>query len=199
MPGGTTRRLRVNQGLRNVLPIVSLLTIGYEMLIKASMDVTEEILKSYDMDESIRDRYFLTPVEYLVPSLVNMLATDSKESQDLEAKKNKQIPTLVHNPLPVSIPEKPTSVESGRPCTPTESLPRLPQSSYQTPVQQRTVSSASFGTQSTETTPNKLIHAEAKVQSLQNDFVKCVLSTLWSSRIQLSWVSGRKMYLVYEE
>ena len=163
------------------------------MLINASMEVTEEILRSYDTDESIRDRYFLNPIEYLVPSLVNMLATDSKESQALEAKKNKRIPILVHNPLHAS------TATCGRPRTPTESLPRFPQSSYQTPVQQRTISGASFGTHSTETTPNKLIHAEAKVQSLQNDFVKCVLSTLWSSRIQLSWVSGRKMYLVYEE
>ena len=49
-----------------------------------------------------------------------------------------------------------------------------------------------FKTQSTKTISNKLIHAKIKVQSLQNDFVKCVLSPLWFNRIQLSGVSRRK-------
>ena len=74
-----------------------------------------------------------------------------------------------------------------------------PQQSYQTPVSKRTVSGSSFGTRSTDTTPNKLVHAEPKVQALQNKFVECILNELWTSQIDLSWVKGRRMSLVYSE
>ena len=43
-----------------------------------------------------------------------------------------------------------------------------------------------------KTISNKLIHEKIKVQSLQNDFVKYILSILWFNRIQFSEVSRRK-------
>ena len=138
------------------------------------------------------------PLKLLLPTLANLLTADSQEYKTLESMKNKQKETVVHRPLPSSIPGHPSPSQAERPCTPTRTHPRS-QSSYQTPVNQRTASGSSFGTHSTETTPNKLGHAEPKVQALQNEFVKCILNELWTSQIDLSWVKGRRMSLIYSE
>ena len=135
------------------------------------------------------------PLEYLIPTLSNLLTTDSQEFKALETMKIKQQPDVVHHQLP----EQQTRSDSERPCTPPEMQSRFLQSSFQTPVNHRTPSGSSFGTRSTETTPNKLVHAEPKVQALQNEFVKCILTKLWTSQIHLSWVKGRRMSLIYAE
>src|SRR5208282_6747737 len=164
------------------------------------MDITEEILRKWgSADVMTRKLWSKGPLEYLVPTLASLFTIDSQESKALETMKSKQKSKVVPLPLPVSIPEWPISSESERPSTHTQTTPRFPQSSYQTPVTQRTTSGSSFGTHSTETTPNKLVHAEPKVQALQNKFVECILNKIWTSEISLSWVKGRRMSLIYNE
>ena len=165
------------------------------------MAITEEILRKWgSADELTQIMWGEGPLEYLLPTLSNLLTTDSQEFKVLETTKSKRGPKVVPHPLPISTPEQSIiPSRSERPCTPTQTTPRLPQSSYQTPVNQRTASVSSFGTQSTETTPNKLVHVEPKVQALQNKFVECILTKLWTGQINLSWVKGRRMSLVYTE
>ena len=60
--------------------------------------------------------------------------------------------------------------------------PRYP-TSYNTPSGKRRISETSFGSRSTEATPTKLVHPEAKVQALQDTFVKTIINTLWLGKI----------------
>jgi hypothetical protein len=167
----------MNPGSWLVCTVEVFLTIGYEAFVKASMAITEEILRKWgSADGFTRILWGEGPLEYLLPTLSNLLTTDSQESNVLETIKSKQESKVVPHPLPPSIPEQPISSGCERPSTSTQTTPRFPQSSYQTPVSQRTASGSSFGTHSTETTPNKLVHAEPKVQALQNEFVKCILT-----------------------
>lgn len=190
----------MSPGLWRVFSMEVLLTVGYEGLVKASMAITEEILREWDFaDSTTLILLGQGPLEYLIPALASLLTTDSQESKVLENTKNKQEPKLVHYALDPSIPERPTSPEKERPYTPTQAQPRFPQSMYQTPTNQRIASDSSFGPNSTETTPNKLVHAEPKVQALQNKFVECILNKLWAGRVDLSWVKGRRMSLIYSE
>jgi hypothetical protein len=164
------------------------------------MGITEEILREWDSaDVMARKLWGKGPLEYLLPTLASLFTTDSQESKALDTIKNKQKPKMVHHPIPASTPEQSTSLNDERSCESTQPQPRLPQSSYHTPIAQRTTSGSSFGTQSTETTPNKLVHTESKVQTLQNEFVKCILTKIWANEIPLSWVNGRRMSLVYCE
>jgi hypothetical protein len=164
------------------------------------MVITEEMVRKWGLADGLtRILWGEGPLEYLLPTLSNLLTTESQESKVLETMKNKQQPKMVSHPVPSSIPDLPTSSDGERPCTPIQTTPRFPQSSYQTPINQRTASGSSFGTQSTETTPNKLVHPEQKIQALQNEFVKCILTKMWASEIPLSWVKGRRMSLIYSE
>jgi hypothetical protein len=165
------------------------------------MRITEEILRQWDdADATYQILWGDGPLKYLIPTLSSLLTTESQESKALETIKSKQEPHIVHLPFPTCVSEGPTPSEgSEMPSTPIEMQPRFPQSWYQTPVNQRIASDSSFGTRSTETTPNKLIHAEPKVQALQNKFIECILNELWTSQIDLSWVKGRRMSLIYSE
>jgi hypothetical protein len=190
----------MNPGSWRVFTTEVFLTIGYEGIVKASMAITEEILRKWSSADGLtRILWGEGPLEYLLPTLSELLTTDSQESKALETMKNKQEPKVVYHPLPMSIPEQSIPSDSERPSTPAQTTPRFPQSSYQTPINQRTASGSSFGTKSTETTPNKLVQAEPKVQALQNEFVKCILTKMWASEIPLSWVKGRRMSLIYSE
>src|SRR5208282_2714086 len=162
----------MNLGLWRVISIEVFLTIGYDALVKASMRITEEILRQWgSADATFHILWGDGPLKYLVPTLSSLLTTESHESNALETTKSKQEPKIVQ--LPFSTP-RPTCSDGGeRPSTPTETQ-QCPPQSYQTPVNQRTASGSSFGPQSTETTPNKLVHAEPKVQALQNKFVECI-------------------------
>ena len=166
---------------------------------KASMAITSEILQKWgSVDGFTRILWGEGPLKLLLPTLASLLTADSQEFKTLETMKNNQRETVIHYSLPSSIAEHRPSPQDKEPYTPTRTHPR-PQPSYQTPVNQRTASGSSFGTHSTETTPNKLVHAEPKVQALQNEFVKCILNELWTSQIDLSWVKGRQMSLIYSE
>src|SRR5438045_1287554 len=142
------------------------------------MRITEDILHQWGgADATFQILWGDGPLKYLVPTLSSLLTTESQESTIRETTKNKREPKMVQLPVSTPVSSRSTSIEGGeRPSTPTEIPEAFPQSSYQTPVNQRTVSGSSFGPLSTETTPNKLVHAEPKVQALQNKFVDCILN-----------------------
>src|SRR5438552_38545 len=146
---------------------MTFLIIGYDALVKASMRITEEILHQWDgADATFQILWGEGSLKYLIPTLSSVLTTESQESNVLETTKNKQEPKSVSLAFSQPVSEQSTSSErTEHPSTPSEIQPRFPQSSYQTPVNQRTTSGSSFGTKSTETTPNKLVHAEPKVQA----------------------------------
>ena len=165
--------------------------IGYDRIINASEEVTEEDLRMARMDDTVQDKLDENPLQDLMLSLVSLLETQSKESQERDAEKGKNKVTTTS----VSIEQKPLS---SRPVTPACTRPRLP-NAIETPDNKRKISETSFGTRSTESTPNKLVHAEAKVQSLQTKFVDSIINKLWSGKIDIPWVQGRHMFLTYTE
>ena len=130
--------------------------------------------------------------------LVDFLETDSQESQISEKEKHSTTSRLVYNTLSQSLPDNQTSSSAVSPTSTPYTQPRLPLS-YQTPDNKRKISETSFGTRSTETTPNKLMHPEAKVQSLQNKFVDAIINRLWWGQIDIDWAKGRHMFLTYAE
>ncbi len=124
-------------------------------------------------------------------SLVSLLETQSKESQgDAEKGKIRMSTT--------SVPIEQQNTLSSRPITPPYTQHHLP-TTFKTPDIKRKISETSFGTHSTESTPNKLVHVEAKVQSLQTKFVDTIVNNLWSGKIDIPWVQGRHMFLTYTE
>src|SRR5947207_3039954 len=50
-----------------------------------------------------------------------------------------------------------------------------------------------------EMTPTKLRQPEAKIQALQNQFVRTIIGKLWQGEIVISWAKGRHMFLTYDE
>lgn len=151
----------------------ALLMAGYNRIIQASEDITEEDLKTLRTDESVEAKHFENPLATLVLSLVNLLETDSQESQDLAAEKGKRIMTI----RMIGDSDETIAEPMIRPATPPHTQPRFP-TSFKISDNKRKISEASFGTRSTESIPNKLGHAEAKVQSLQNTFVQTIIKAL---------------------
>lgn len=151
-----------------------LLTVGYERIVKASMDITEDELRRAWDDDDVATKIDENPLEPVMSSLLDMFNVESLESQRRENEKVKRIITQQSQSL-------------------------FP-SSFQTPDHKRKISDSSFGTRSTETTPTKLDQPEAKVQSLQNNFVAAIIKDVWwTRRIDVSWGEERRMFLTYSE
>jgi hypothetical protein len=163
--------------------------IGYNKIIKASEDVTEEDLMMARVEESFEIKHADNPFLSLILRLVDLLETDSKESQELVTEKGKKVATVTYSVA---------TTTSTEPAESSTTQARFP-SSFETPNNKRKISETSFGTRSTETTPNKLVHPEAKVQSLQNTFVNTVIDKLWIGKIGIPWAQGRRMFLTYTE
>ena len=65
--------------------------------------------------------------------------------------------------------------------------------------QKRNFSGTSFGTASTETTPNKFTKPEPTIQELQMELVRDVVRCIYrSSFIPVRWVQGRELKLLYQ-
>jgi hypothetical protein len=175
-------------------PFEALLTVGYNRLTQASEDITEEDLKTLRTDESVEAKHYKNPLASLMLSLVNLLETDSQESQDLAAGKGKRVTTI----RTISVSDETIAEPLIQPTTPPQTQPHFP-TSFKTPDSKRKISETSFGTRSTESTPNRLVHAEAKVQSLQNTFVQTIIKALWFDKIVIPWAQGRVMFLTYAE
>ena len=124
--------------------------------------------------------------------LVDMLEADSEESQSLEREKRAFSSQAIYESTLIPASESSTTFIS-------TSAPHFHSSSYRTPDKKRKASQSSFEVHSTETTPNKLIQPEAKVQALQNSFVKNIINHLWFGEINIQWARGRRMFLTYTE
>lgn len=155
--------------------------VGYDALIAASEGISEEDVRAARWNSAVREKLDGNPLEYIIFSLVNLLETDSEESRQREKKKLKYT---------VSLPNTPESSEHSyaiaeRPSTPEFGQPRFPSSvSMDLRDTKRKVSDSSFGTKSTENTPTKLVHPEAKVQSLQDIFLSTIIKKLWWGQIE---------------
>jgi hypothetical protein len=79
--------------------------------------------------------------------------------------------------------------------------PRYP-TSYATPTKKRNISEttdSTIPTRSTESTPKKMYHPEAKVQSLQNKLMDALIGRIWVGDVAIPFAKGRKMFLTYSE
>jgi len=158
--------------------------------------VSTEELQRARLDKSIKRKLDGNPLQDVMLLLVDFLETDSQESQTSEKEKRSTTSRLVYNASSQSLPDNQTSSSAEPPTSTPYTQPRL-LLSYQTPDNKRKISETSFGTCSTETTPNKLMHPEAKVQSLQNKFVDAIINRLWWGQIDIGWAKGRHMFLTY--
>ena len=165
--------------------------VGYHRILKASLDFTEEDLRLARHDHSVRAKLDENPLEYVLLSLVDLLETDSEGFQERERKKLRQEALRPH-------PANQSFSVDGTPSTPEDPLPRFP-SSFETPNNKRKISDTSFGTQSTETTPGRMVQPEAKVQSLQDKFVTTIIKKVWWGQIDVPWAQGRHLFLTYTE
>lgn len=184
--------------LSTVISMKTLLTIGYHKLINASNDIMEEELGRLRGDISLEQKLYDSPLQDLILCLVDLLETDSEETQSLEKEKAAMSLAVAYDPISASISNVPSSSSSLLPSTPPNSQPYFPRS-YHAIDNKRKLSETSFGTRSTETTPVKLVHPEAKVQSLQNTFVNTIINKLWLGKVDISWAMGRHMFLSYTE
>ena len=159
----------------------------------ASQDVTEDELLRTRSDEDIEDKLSENPLHQFLFGLVELLEVDSQESQSLERDK--------HVVLAFGAGTSTTSVidtsSSDLPSTPPYSQLHYPQS-YDGVSHKRKISVTSFETKSTETTPNKLGQPEAKVQSLQDAFVRNIIIKLWRGKVGVDWARNRHMFLTYD-
>ena len=169
----------------------ALLMAGYHRLLQASDDVTEEDLKVFRTDELVEAKHYDNPLRNFMLSLVNLLETDSQEAHELDVEKGKGVVVIRTSD---EQPLEPMTQSTTPPYTHT----RFP-TSFSTPDAKRKISETSFGTRSTDSTPNKLVQAEAKVQSLQNTFVQTIINELWFGKIVIPWAQGRHMFLTYTE
>jgi len=158
--------------------------------LKASEDITEHDLRAARHDLGVTAKLDDNPLQYVLMNLVDLLEADSEESQQRERKKAK----VGHTHVPISQPDF-----DERPVTPQNTQPRFPISFEGTLDNKRKVSDTSFGSRSTETTPTKLDHPEAKVQSLQDRFVSTIIAKVWWGKIDITWAQGRHMFLTYTE
>ena len=186
------------------------MTLEFQKLIEDSSSLSFENLKVLrnHKSESMRKGLRGNLLREFFLELADILQVSSQEAQDKERMKRRKTATENPNPLQSTLPPKPprvfppadVSVVSESDC-PTTSIPdsaRYP-TNFETPHKKRDVSGSSMGQQSTETTPTKWTHPETKVQSLLNTFVKALVNGLWDGNIRMPWVTGRYMYLTYNE
>jgi hypothetical protein len=180
-----------------------LLMEGYSRIVKASESFSEKDLRKARDDETVEEKLDANPLKGILLNLLDLLETDSEESQERERKKFKITPPSVLSSEPSSEPSlepSPPTSQSTSERSPQLNRPRFP-ISYTTPDKKRKVSDSdtSFETKSTESTPTKLAHPEARVQSLQDEFVKTLIRDLWWGKVDVSWARGRRMFLTYSE
>ena len=71
--------------------IKTLLTAGYNRLIHASHDVTEEDLMAFRTDETVEAKHYQNPLRNFMLSLVNLLETDSQEAHERDVEKKNEL------------------------------------------------------------------------------------------------------------
>jgi hypothetical protein len=169
------------------------LTVGYEKILNASLEISEDDLRSARGNYRLKEKLYMNPLQDLMLGLVDMLEAESEESQSLEREKS-AVPALVTYEATSTVASDGTGFSS----TPARAQSQPP-SSYTTPAKKRPISQTSFEAHSTETTPNKLVQPEAKVQALQNTFVRNIINQLWLGDIPIPWARGRTMLLTYTE
>ena len=187
----------LHETLWNVCLIQMSLTVGYRRVLEASDDITEDDLRSARRDADVEAKLDENLLHYVLMRLGDLLETDSEESQERERKKFKAVPSPHVGESDSTATSQHPHLEE-RPITPEMSQPRFP-TSYESMPNKRKVSDTSFGTRSTDTTPAKLDHPEAKVQSLQDSFVHAIISRVWWGRVDIPWVQGRRLFLTYTE
>ena len=163
----------------------------------ASLAVKEDELRRIRADADIEERLDDNPLQDVLLSLVDLLETESEESQS--SKRDKRAFSLVVANTTSTVSTPSSTVDNSPsilPSTPPYSQPRFPLS-FDEVSNKRKISQTSFGTRSTETTPNKLQQPEAKVQSLRNTFVKRIINKLWFGKISIPWARNRYMFLTY--
>ena len=166
--------------------------IGYHKILNASLEISEDDLRNARGNYDLKKKLYNNPLQDLFLGLVDMSELESDESQSLDRDKS-TIPSLITYETKSALPtDGPELTTPSRPETQASS-------SDTTPAKKRPISQTSFDAHSTEGTPNKLAQPEAKVQALQNTFVRNIINQLWLGDIPITWARGRKMFLTYTE
>src|SRR5208282_5194443 len=98
-----TRRPDTKTSLTVIISIKMLLILEYNEIIRASMDITEDELRRVRGDRSLEKKLRYSPLQDLMLSLVDLLETDSEESQSLEREKGALPLTVAYEPISTTI------------------------------------------------------------------------------------------------
>ena len=158
---------------------------------KSSLEISEEYLRNYRDNDDLMEKLYMHPLQDMMLGLVDLLEAESAESQSLERRKGSRSCQIVYETASIS------DWDDVRSSMAPEHFDSP--NTNDTPTRKRPISQTSFESRSTETTPNKLVQVEAKVQALQNSFVKAIINQLWLGQIGIPWARGRKMFLTYAE
>jgi hypothetical protein len=109
-------------------------------------------------------------------------ASPQKKAKVSNSQENADITPLDKDLLPMPTPSE-IVLEGSSPSTP--------------PPNKRIFSGESYGQQSTETTPQKMKHAEPLTQALQNTLIGTLLTQVWFGAVKIPWAQNRKMHLDY--
>ena len=185
--------------------------LEFKKLIENSASVSFEDLKVLRTDRPTRIRLGSNLLQEFFLALTDILETGSQEAHERERLKRRRktahyppdpvtpvIPTSPPRTTPIIPSDVSVMTESNSLSTQNPDTPRYP-TSFDTPQKKRDLSGSSMGQRSTETTPRKWTHSEAKVQALLNAFVKTLVNGLWYGNIDMPWVKGRYMYMTYNE
>jgi hypothetical protein len=146
-------------------------------------------------DDAVKLKLSESPLCQVLFDLVELIETDSQESQLLEKEKHAVSPVVATSTMPA--PDLADNPLPETPSTPPPRQPHFPPSDE--PVShKRKISEVSLPSSSTETTPSKLARREALVQSIQNSFVSDIVKKLWLGEIGIPWADNRHMFLSYQ-
>lgn len=189
----------------NVCPVTTILTLVINILLNGSDNFTERDIKDLD-DDDIMKKLRSNPMKEFLTCLSRSLASESDRAKTLRKEKEQQarkkqaasISALAQSQdefLPLSDLAIPDISDTS---TPPASAPTVSMSSIQHKRTASQLSSASYLTDSTDSSSQNIEQAEAIIQDLQNTFVRIILNCLeWELGVPVTWAQGRKMWLSY--
>lgn len=176
----------------------SRLTVGYHKILRASEEARGEDFSGSKKD--IYRKFESNPLRHFYSSLSACFTTHSAESVDLVRSKTRTRSGSPSKKAKISRLTDDDSdshfVQQSPPSPPVDLSYSSP--SPATPIgNKRIFSGESYGHSSTETTPTKMVQAEAHIQSLQNTLVETLIGDIWMGEVDISWAQNRRMYMEY--
>jgi hypothetical protein len=172
--------------------------VVYNRILEAS-EAARETGFSVEKKDLVR-KFLLNPLLPVFSLFADFYISTSAEALDLSrsetrlrsaSPKKKAKVSNSHEYGEMTSPDDLSSIHTSPEIALEDSSPTTP------PPNKRVFSGESYGQQSTETTLQKMNHAEPLTQALQNALIGILLTQVWFGEVQIPWARNRKMYLDY--